>query len=80
MQASEETVNTPPTAAPTPRPGLILIDRDAMQAQYRLDVHLAGAAGIGIGIGAVTALAVIGGLLYYRGVVQVATTAKKLKK
>lgn len=52
--------------------GYILVDKKAMQAQYQMDTKLFAAAGVGVGIGIVAGVAIIGGVLYYQGVVKIA--------
>ena len=70
MQNSEPTTNKTPRDKASAE--YVLVDKNAMQAQYQMDTKLFGAAGVGVGFGVVLGITVIGGFLYYQGVIKIA--------
>lgn len=70
MSTSGET--EAPERVSAPKQGYVLVDKEAMQAQYQMDTKLFAVAGMGVGMGVVLGVALIGGALYYQGVVKIA--------
>lgn len=61
MANKDDPQNEPSVATeeePRLRPSLILVDSAAMRAQYQMDMRLMTAAGLGIGFGVMTGMAI----------------------